>query len=634
VLVGIAIYSNTLSNPFVFDDRLSVVENPSIRHLFDIRDVLSPERELPVAGRPLVNLSFAVTYALAGLAVPAYHIGNIALHIACALVLLGIVRRTLVLPTIPPRLSRAAEPLSFAIALTWLVHPLNTEAVDYVTERTEQMMSLFYLLTAYAAIRLWRSSRRLAWGTAAVASCALGMMCKESMVTAPIAIVLYDRVFLYDSFAAARRDRWRLYLGLSATWLLLAWLISSGPRLHSTGFSTGIGAWTYLLNQTVVVARYLRLALWPRSLVLNYGAPALLTPGDVWPAGALIGGLVVATLVCLVRWPKIGFPAAFVFIALAPTSSVVPIATEVGAERRMYLPLAALVALAIIAVARALGVAGPGEADAPGGSRTRSLAAASLLAAVVALLGAATLMRNTEYVSALSLARTVVERYPTSAGYHMLGAELSIAGRHEEAVRALRRALPGEPRAHYTLGIELFNQGKLDEAIDELTAFVREQPLLLEAVPAEQYIGQAFARLNRWPDAAAHYRAALAMAPANVTLRGLLAEALFAEEKFDEAATEYRTYLKYHSRDISAWTQFGIASVASGGLDDAIGAFRLVAEADPRNPDAHRNLAAALLDHQDFHEAAAEAQRVLALRASDPVAREVLAQARARIVAR
>jgi Flp pilus assembly protein TadD len=121
------------------------------------------------------------------------------------------------------------------------------------------------------------------------------------------------------------------------------------------------------------------------------------------------------------------------------------------------------------------------------------------------------------------------------------------------------------------------------------------------------------------------------MAPADVTLRALLAEALFAQGKFDEAVIEYKIYLKSHPYDVGVLTQVGIASVTMGHLNDAIAAFRQAAEADPHSADAQRNLANALFDHEDFSEAALHAERVLALRPSDPIAREVLQQARTRV---
>src|SRR5688572_1525821 len=85
VLATLLTYSNSLSGPLIFDDLASIVENPQIRDLRDLRSVLSPERELPTAGRPLVNLSFAINYAMSGLEVRGYHLVNIAFHVLCGL---------------------------------------------------------------------------------------------------------------------------------------------------------------------------------------------------------------------------------------------------------------------------------------------------------------------------------------------------------------------------------------------------------------------------------------------------------------------------------------------------------------------------------------------------------------------
>jgi hypothetical protein len=152
VVAGVLPYLNSLKRPFLFDDVSSVIGNERIRRLDDPR-VLWPERERPVAGRPLVNLSFAVNYALGGLNVVGYHLANVALHVLCGIVLFLVVREALGLPHVPPPVRDRAPVLAFTVALVWLLHPLNSEVVTYVTQRTESMMALFYLLTLYASLR-------------------------------------------------------------------------------------------------------------------------------------------------------------------------------------------------------------------------------------------------------------------------------------------------------------------------------------------------------------------------------------------------------------------------------------------------------------------------------------------------
>src|SRR4029453_12410045 len=225
-VVGAVTYATSLSGPFLFDDDASVVENTTIRNLRP-SVALQPGRESPTAGRPLVNLTFAINYAIGGLNVVGYHATNIAIHLLCGLVLFGLARRTLDLPRIPASLRHWSADLAFAITLLWVVHPLNSEAVNYITQRTESLMALFYLLTLYCAVRaegppeaghyvlagpakagrpapnaLAKAGRDVRgvrlqadrrWAAASIASCALGMASKESMVTAPLMVLIYDR---------------------------------------------------------------------------------------------------------------------------------------------------------------------------------------------------------------------------------------------------------------------------------------------------------------------------------------------------------------------------------------------------------------------------------------------------------
>ena len=610
VLAGILLYSNALSGPFILDDHPTVVENTSIRDLGRLTDVLNPERELPVAGRPLVNLAFALNYAAGGLDVTGYHVVNIALHIVCALLLFAIVGRTRYGPAEAGR--HIGADVAFAAALLWLVHPLNTEAVNYVTQRTELMMALCYLFTLYASVR--------GWTLAAIVACAAGMACKESMVSAPLVVLLYDRTFAYTSFGEALRARWRLYAGLAATWIVLGALLWTGPRVHSAGLASGVSPWTYLLNQAVIIPHYLELAVWPRALVVSYGWPEPLTLAAVWPSALLMAALGVLTLVALARFPKTGFLGAWFFITLAPTSSVIPIATEAGAERRMYLPLAGLVVLAVAAAAFLLR------------KRQWPTFVAPLAVGLVALpLAAGTWTRNHDYAVPLELMQHDVERRPSSGVAEIaLSAQLIDAGRHQEAIAHLRHAAPRAPRAHYGLGIELLDAGQLDEAVTELRTFIREQPILLEAVDAHLAIARVYGGRRQWADVVPDARAVLAMNPSRQQAADaelLLADALFGLAQYDEAAKAYSAHLVLEPSNTKAVGRLAVCFVALNRLTDAVAAFKRAVEIDPASGEAQRDLATALLDHGDATEAIAHAREAVRLRPTDADARELLARA-------
>ena len=283
---GIAAWSNSFNGPFIFDDLSAIQNNPTIRHFPGWMNFLPPPATA-ISRRPVVNLTLAVNYAISDLDVRGFHAGNLLIHLLAALLLFGIVRRTLLAPSLRERFGRAASSLAMAVALIWAVHPLLTESVTYLTQRTECLMGLFFLLTLYAAIRGASSVHPWRWYAAAVAACALGMASKEVMAIAPIVVLLYDRCFLSGSFREALRSRWPLYLGLAATWAILCALLIAYPWGAATGAGFGLaeaGPWEYARTQPGVILNYLRLSFWPDSLCLVYFWPIATNAMRIIPA--------------------------------------------------------------------------------------------------------------------------------------------------------------------------------------------------------------------------------------------------------------------------------------------------------------------------------------------------------------
>jgi Flp pilus assembly protein TadD len=560
--IGFALYANSLSAPFTFDDDHAIVINEQIRQL---STSLSPtEQGSPLAGRPLVSLTFAVNYALGGLDVRGYRLVNVAIHVICALLLFAIARR------------HFDPEIAFAIALIWMVHPLATEPVDYVSQRTELMMAAFLLATIYlgGSPSSPSSPTRPA---AAVACCALGMACKETMVVAPIVVLLYDRTFAFGSFREAFGERGRFYAALCATWLVLAALLWSSPRGDSAGFvGASVSPWTYLLDQSVMIVRYLRLTFWPRGLVLDYGEPMRVTLAEVAPSFIASAALLAATIVALVRWPVPGFLGAWFFLTLAPTSSIMPISTEVGAERRMYLPLMAVVVLAVTAVRWFAGSAVRGF----GGSALRWFA----VGAVAVLLSIGTYQRNAEYLSGLTLWQTVLDRWPPHARAHRnLAAELKLANRPDEEIAHLRAAVKDLPEIRNVLGLELLALGRHAEAADELRLYVRDNP---RDADAWSNLGNALSALGRAGEALQAFQRGVAANPNNGLSQRNLALQYFQQSDFTDAVAHAREAVRLTPNDFAAHNLLGLSLVGEQKIDEAIAEFRASLALQPDNNDA------------------------------------------------
>jgi protein O-mannosyl-transferase len=593
-VLGVLAYANSFSNPFILDDRRAVVENEQIRRLWPLSNPLSPPAETPVARRPIVNVTFALNYAMGGLDVRGYHVGNLALHLLSSLVLFGLVRRTLTLASLSVRFGAHATPLALICALAWLLHPLQTEVINYVSQRTTAALGLFYLLTLYCSIRAYE--RRGYWPTAAVLACAAGMASKESMVTAPVMVLLLDRVLLFRSFADAIRRRRSLYLGLFSTWVLLAILMAGGGRT-TVGFNTGVDIWTYLLNQPPILLHYLRLVVWPRALVVDYGMTPPVDVLDVlWPSMAILA-LLIGALMAMRRWPVAGFLCLAFFILLAPTSSIVPIASEVGAERRMYLPLAAIVILAVCLVYRGgcilLSRRTVDEA-APGwrGSRAASWIPLTAVAILCAALTAGTYLRNREYHSELTLANTTVERRPHGRGYFALGYALFEAGRRDEALDYFRRSSEDFPRARFALGTELIADGHLDAGIEQLRMYAEALPFEAAVGSARYLIATTLLEQRQYAEALGELDLLLRIEPRNARAHAMLGEVLLlSHSRPDDAARHLQVAAALSPADARIHNLLGNALAVQRRYQEARVQFRAAVELDPGHQAARASLA-------------------------------------------
>lgn len=511
LLAGI-LYAGTFRTPWVYDDLEGVRQNPALRAGASLRETVSasPPDSTPY-GRPLVSLSLVLNRAVSGFDPWSYRAVNLALHLGSAFFLFDLLRR--VLKSRPGPAANRAEQIALWSALLFAVHPLATTVVTYTVQRAEGMMAFFYLGTLAVAARAILSPGKKLWPGLAVTLCACGMATKETMATAPLAVLLMHRYCFASSWVEIVRRR-GLYLSLGMTWTVLAACMLTWPRSQSVGFE-GMGPFDYLNLQTGAWWHYVSLIVAPWRSAIDY-----------WPAPAPIGlavarGLVFAAVyIGAIVWVRRRSPQLWIFLVvpglvLLPTSTVVPIFTSPVADHRMYLPLALGLVAAVAGVFAA--------------TRRRPWLAHLTLGACVVALCAGTVAANRVFRSERTVWEKAVAMDAGNArAWNNLGLALANAGQADQGEAKIKHALELNATyadAWYNLGTLQGRDGRLASAEE---SFRRALSLRPGSATAHCNLAVVLFRRGNKADAVRHYEEAIRLRPtypaANFNLAVLLME--------------------------------------------------------------------------------------------------------------
>jgi tetratricopeptide (TPR) repeat protein len=320
----------------------------------------------------------------------------------------------------------------------------------------------------------------------------------------------------------------------------------------------------------------------------------------------------------LVRRPLLGFVGTWFFAILAPSSSFVPLVTQTMAEHRMYLPLAALLALLVVLA-----------------HRLPSATARGVLVALVFICGATTVARNHTYRDPLTIWSDNVAAYPAGArGHNNLALVLQQRGDVDRANTHYATALRLQPNyvsAYYNWGVALLEQNRIADAIVQLEAAVRLAP---DHADAHLNLGNALVRADRATAALAHYEASLRLRPA-ADAHANLAVALSALGRQPEAEAQLEAALRLDPSFAPARLQLarnlsrtGLALAQGGRLVEAVAPLSRATQLQPDLVEAQANLGNVLLLSGRPAEAIRAYEAALRLRPGDAGLMENLATAR------
>ena len=488
--VAVAVgYGPSLRNDLVWDDRIHILENPAVREAR-----WSEIATQPVGSyyRPVVFATFAFE---AGAAPALFHATNLVLHTLAACLLLA-----------AGSALGAGRGAALAGALLFALHPVQSEAVLYVSGRTDVLGAAFALAALWLHARGagWRDAPALRGARLGAALCfGLSLGCKESSAALPIAFAVGDRML-----AAKRRGSLAELLRLWPYALVLVAYAGWRASLPGEGLAlAGPGdAPARLATALAALADYARLLVLPVGLHLERFASS-----D--PPWQPVAGLFLLGLALAGAWrarPEIRFWLAWAAFAYLPTSNLVPVypglpsGVAFAPEHFLYLPSTGLsMALALAAAARF----GP-----------RALAAG--LTPVLVVFAAILHDRARDWRDEETLYTQTLAYAPESARVRLnLGNLLLSRGETERAAAEFEAGLahhPDDPDLLTNAGIAWTSLGRFEAA----------ERALLRAVAVDSSDAQAWANLGalygtrgRWGEARQAYASALARNPENADAR-------------------------------------------------------------------------------------------------------------------
>jgi Flp pilus assembly protein TadD len=554
-------YSNSLQGDFVYDDVFFIKEHPLIRDLSNVPTLFASAfweaTSLPSKAfyRPLTVLSYALNFSVGGYEPFGYHLVNVLLHTANALLVFALVR-----------FLSARTLFSAGIALLFGLHSINTEGVAWISGRGDLLASFFFLGTLVSYVHMYppAASRdpspkgsRMGWGTCLIGF-ALGVFAKESAATALGVLVLYE----LSLGSPGKRKAVRLvpFVAVLVGYLVIRLAVLGG--LQTTGIS-------YVANPLIdaspteriftgvhIFALYLRLLLVPDRLAVDYSYDTIPIVQTPWEAGVLAGVFAVAALLAVwaASWRRdrlVFFGIGFFLVTggLIFSNALFPF-TSIFGERFMYLPSIGFV-LAVGQLAR--------RAFEPFGARGRT-ALIALAFGVLATMGARTWSRNTDWHDEFAL--------------------------FESAARVNARSVLVQAQ----LGNLHYRRGRYPEA---RAAYEKALEIHPEFADGHAGLGNVALAAQDYPNALEHLSRAARMDPDDDEIHVLLGVTYWGLGRLDDAERETEAALRLNPNNSQTYNNLGNIRLLRGNLEGALSSWERAVHLDPFNPEALYNLASA-----------------------------------------
>jgi tetratricopeptide (TPR) repeat protein len=434
ILLVLGIYLPSMHGEFLFDDIYEIEQNPHIRTLSPLSEPMLSTHTLPV--RPLPYLTFALNFAAHQLDTRGYHLVNVLLHLFAGWLLFQVIFNSFTASWSRILLwldAKEAYYLASLTAVLWLIHPVQTQAVSYIYQRIEVMVSLLLLLSIYAYQR-FLTKQHFYWLWVSISACFLAMLSKESAFIIPLLILSYDWLIVIRLPENQQKEpqKWRSWFFpvLGSLWILQFLMIGAQSASYGEFSGSSHDRWQYLLTQSWVILHYLKLVIFPFPLLLDYHWPPITSLSASFPASILVAAGILLTFFAIFKRYTWGLPLIWFYLTLAPSSSFVPV-IAICAEHRMYLTLAAPVLVGVCLIYWICKKI-----------RLNHIAFSIVIIAIMAFFSCLTFQRNHSYQTRLGMWEDVRQKAPENPNcYWYLGKTYTKQGNIPSAINSYETGL-------------------------------------------------------------------------------------------------------------------------------------------------------------------------------------------------
>jgi len=507
LVLGFSVYANSLRGVLFWDDEITVINNVFLRKpLFYLKDIFlstyhSGSGDTLNFYRPLATLSFALDYRLWKLNALGYHLSNVILHLLSGVFLFLLLERIF-----------NKLPLSVLTAVLFLVHPINSEAVNYVSNRTDPLMLFFFLVSFYLYVA-YRQKGNKYFLVSSVITYILCILSKEMGLILPLFLLAYELI-IRDDLKTKSKGRgikrliplinfavvFIVYVALRSTLLnfLNINLLTQGAQKEPFSHDLIIRFLTHAKAGLI----YLRLFFWPTNLHMEYDMPIVLSRIDMLGWLALISLILLAGLIFYLgrNNKKIIFAASWFIIGVLPVSGIIPI-NNVVSEHYLYLATGGFFLLLSLVFLRLLSIA-----------KMRILTGIFLIILII-ILSTLTILRNRDWHEPLRMYLEIISQTKQSF------------------------------RAHNNAGVEYFRSGDLIKAEQYFRSSLEIQPTY---APAINNLGVIYRRRDDIAEAERLYKAAIQADPDYLLAHENLLGIYFTQNRIDEAKKELDRILEIH----------------------------------------------------------------------------------------